>query len=131
MVGTARAGATELTSQKVAHLLTLQVRQDLDLLLAYDIGLGMSRLQWLTIPAVEATASAVKTSIEKLTWLRQLTSAGAFDDPAVRIGFLRWQVLRAGTPLRLIAQNPETGPIPVTAAHAAEGLHLLLKSVGL
>jgi hypothetical protein len=72
MVGTARAGATELTSQKVAHLLTLQVRQVLDLLLAYDIGLGMSRLQWLTIPAVDATASAVKTSIEKLTWLRNM-----------------------------------------------------------
>ncbi|MFZ0118960.1 MAG: DUF4158 domain-containing protein [Pseudonocardiaceae bacterium] len=72
MVGTARAGATELTSQKVAHLLTLQVRQDLDLLLAYDIGLGMSRLAWLTIPAVDATASAVKTSIEKLTWLRNM-----------------------------------------------------------
>lgn len=72
MVGTARAGAAELTSQKVAHLLTSQVRQDLDLLLADDIGLGMSRLAWLTIPAVDATASAVKTSIEKLTWLRSM-----------------------------------------------------------
>jgi TnpA family transposase len=72
MVGTARAGAAELTSQKVAHLLTSQVRQDLDLLLVDDIGLGMSRLAWLTIPAVEATASAVKTSIEKLTWLRSM-----------------------------------------------------------
>ncbi|MBV9163638.1 MAG: Tn3 family transposase [Pseudonocardiales bacterium] len=72
MVGTARASAAELTSQKVAHLLTSQVRQDLDLLLADDIGLGMSRLAWLTIPAVDATASAVKTSIEKLTWLRSM-----------------------------------------------------------
>jgi Domain of unknown function (DUF4158) len=33
MVGSARAGATELTSQQVEHLLTLQVRQDLDLVL--------------------------------------------------------------------------------------------------
>ena len=72
MVGTARAGAAELTSQKVAHLLTSQVRQDLDLWLADDIGLGMSRLAWLSIPAVDATASAVKTSIEKLTWLRSM-----------------------------------------------------------
>jgi hypothetical protein len=48
MVGGARAGATELTSQKVGHLLTLQVRQDLDLLLMYDVGLGMTRLVWLT-----------------------------------------------------------------------------------
>jgi hypothetical protein len=72
MVGTARAGATELTSRKVAHLLTVRVRQDLDLLLAYDVGLGMSRLRWLTTPAVDATASAVKTSIEKLMWLRSM-----------------------------------------------------------
>ncbi|HEX9528022.1 MAG TPA: DUF4158 domain-containing protein, partial [Streptosporangiaceae bacterium] len=72
MVGTARAGATELTSQQVEHLLTLQVRQDLDLLLMYDVGLGMTRLAWLTAGAVEATASAVKTSIEKLTWLRNM-----------------------------------------------------------
>jgi hypothetical protein len=42
------------------------------LLLAYDVGLGMSRLRWLTIPAVDATASAVKTSIEKLMWLRSM-----------------------------------------------------------
>jgi Domain of unknown function (DUF4158) len=72
MVGTARAGAGELTSQKMGHLLTLQVRQDLDLLMTYDAGLGMTRLAWLTTAAVEATASAVKTSIEKLAWLRNM-----------------------------------------------------------
>ncbi len=32
--------------------------------------------------------------------------------------------------MRLIAQNAETGPIPVAAAHAAEGLHVLLGVVG-
>jgi hypothetical protein len=63
-------------------------------------------------------------------WREQLTSAGAWDDPAVRVGFIRWQVLRAGTPLRLIAQNPETGPIPVATAHAADGLHVLLGVIG-
>ena len=72
MVGSARAGATELTSQQVEHLLTLQVRQDLDLVLMYDAGLGMTRLAWLTTGAAEATASAVKTSIEKLVWLRNM-----------------------------------------------------------
>jgi Domain of unknown function (DUF4158) len=72
MVGTARAGAGELTSQQVEHLLTLQVRQDLDLVLMFDAGLGMTRLAWLTTAAVEATASAVKTSIEKLVWLRNM-----------------------------------------------------------
>ena len=72
MVGTARAGAGELTSQKVGYLLTLQVRQDLDLVLMFDAGLGMTRLAWLTTGAAEATASAVKTSIEKLVWLRNM-----------------------------------------------------------
>jgi hypothetical protein len=72
MVGTARAGATELTSQQVEHLLTMQVRHDLDLVLMYDAGLGMTRLAWLTTGAVEATASVVKTSIEKLVWLRSM-----------------------------------------------------------
>jgi Domain of unknown function (DUF4158) len=72
MVGSARDAANELTSQKVGHLPTLQVRQDLDLLLRYDAGLGMTRLAWLTAAAVEATASAVRTSIEKLTRLRNM-----------------------------------------------------------
>jgi Domain of unknown function (DUF4158) len=77
MVGTARADAAKLTSQMVAHLLTMQMRQDLDRLLMVDVGLGMAaslttRLQWLTTPATDASASAVKSSIEKLcgcgTW---------------------------------------------------------------
>ena len=72
MVGAAREDATRLTSQKVAHLLTLQFRHDLDLLLMYDVGLGMTRLAWLTSRAAEATASAVKTGIEKLMWLRNM-----------------------------------------------------------
>jgi len=56
----------------VAHLLTVQVRSDLDRLLQFDAGLGMARLAWLIKPAVEATASAVKTSIEKLEFLRAI-----------------------------------------------------------
>jgi hypothetical protein len=61
-----------LTHQKVAHLLTEQVMADLDLLLRFDVGLGMTRLAWLTAPAAEATASSVKTSIEKLKFLRAM-----------------------------------------------------------
>jgi len=38
----------------------------------FDVGLGMTRLAWLTTGAAEATASAVKTSIEKLAWLRNM-----------------------------------------------------------
>ncbi|MBL1119700.1 hypothetical protein JK364_46405 [Streptomyces sp. 110] len=33
---------------------------------------------------------------------------------------------RASTPLRLMAQNREAGPIPLAVAHAATGLYLLL-----
>ena len=70
MVASARAGARALTWELVAHLLTGQVRADLDRLLRVDAGLGMTRLAWLTTPAVDATAAAVKTSIEKLVYLR-------------------------------------------------------------
>ncbi len=46
------------------------MREDLDRLLRVDAGLRMTRLAWLTTPAVDATAAAVKTSIEKLVYLR-------------------------------------------------------------
>ncbi|MGW2120599.1 DUF6245 family protein [Streptomyces sp. NPDC001758] len=60
-------------------------------------------------------------------WEAQLKAAGAGqDDPVKRVEFIRWQVLRAGTPLRLMAQHHATGPIPLATAHAASGLHLLL-----
>jgi hypothetical protein len=72
MVASARTTATALTHQKVAHLLTEQVMADLDLLLRFDVGLGMTRLAWLTAPAVEATAASVKTAIEKLKFLRAM-----------------------------------------------------------
>ncbi len=70
MVATARTGAGALTSEKVGHLLTGQMRGDLDRLLVHDAGLGMTRLTWLTTPAVEATSAAVKMAIEKLLFLR-------------------------------------------------------------
>ena len=72
MIGSARAGATALTSELVGHLLTGQRCSDLDRLLVSDAGLGMTRLAWLTKPAVEATASAVQTSVGKLIYLRNL-----------------------------------------------------------
>ena len=63
-------GARALTWELVEHLLTGQLRADLDRLLRVDAGLGMTRLAWLTTPAVDATAAAVKTAIEKLVYLR-------------------------------------------------------------
>jgi hypothetical protein len=72
MVASARTGARALTWEKVVHLLTRQVREDLDRLLMADAGLAVTRLAWLTTPTVDATAAAVKTSIEKLAYLRNM-----------------------------------------------------------
>jgi Family of unknown function (DUF6245) len=93
---------------------------------AYRVRLVNALLGAVQTQAMLADAVDLYEQARHAAWREQLTSAGALDDPLVRVGFLRWQVLRAGTPLRLIAQNPETGPIPVAAAHAAEGLHVLL-----
>ncbi|PZS32925.1 MAG: Tn3 family transposase [Pseudonocardiales bacterium] len=72
MVAAARIRATAVTYRKVEHLLTAQVRSDLDRLLRFDVGLGMTRLAWLTQPAAEATSASVKTGIEKLMFLRAM-----------------------------------------------------------
>jgi TnpA family transposase len=72
MVGEARTGANALTTELLGHLLTDGVRADMERLLIVDVGLGMTRLEWLKQGAREATASAVKTSIDKLLWLRAI-----------------------------------------------------------
>lgn len=72
-----------------------------------------------------AMADSVKldADVRHAAWEQQLTAAGAgLDDPVKRLEFIRWQVLRAGTPLRLMAQNQEVGPIPLAAAHTVTGL---------
>lgn len=55
-----------------------------------------------------------------------LESAGATRSHEILLGFLRWRTLRVAGPLRQIAQDAETGPIPLAAAHAADGLQQLL-----
>jgi hypothetical protein len=72
MIGTARKGAGDLTAQLVGHLLTGEVRADLDRMLLVDAGLGMTRLEWLNSPARDASASSVKTAIDKLAWFRSI-----------------------------------------------------------
>ncbi|GIH97778.1 DDE transposase [Planobispora siamensis] len=70
MVRAARRAASDLTSQMVGHLLTEEVRADLERMLVVDATLGMTRLEWLTHPAKDASAAAVKSAIDKLAWLR-------------------------------------------------------------
>lgn len=72
MIGSARKAAGDLASQLLAPVLTGQLRADLERMLLVDAGLGMTRLEWLNSPAKDASASAVKTSIEKLTWFRNI-----------------------------------------------------------
>ncbi|WP_338324647.1 DUF4158 domain-containing protein [Nonomuraea polychroma] len=72
MVATARTSATALAWEKVAHLLTGQLRSDLDRLLVSDAGLKMTRLAWLIKAATDAGSTSVKTSIDKLTYLRSM-----------------------------------------------------------
>nr|WP_218002644.1 DUF4158 domain-containing protein [Nocardia brevicatena] len=69
-IGSARKGAGDLTSHLLAPMLTGQLRADLERMLLVEAGLGMTRLGWLNSPARNASASAVKISIEKLAWFR-------------------------------------------------------------
>jgi Family of unknown function (DUF6245) len=74
----------------------------------------------------DTAATDLDDATRRAAWEQQLVTAGAADDQVKRIGLIQWQVLRAATPLREIAQRQETGPIPLAAAHAADGLQALL-----
>ncbi|MFF2143634.1 DUF6245 family protein [Kitasatospora sp. NPDC058190] len=61
----------------------------------------------------------------------QLKAVDGWDnDLAVRMAFIGWQVYRASIPLQLVARDPNSGPIPVAALNAAEGMHSLLSMIG-
>jgi Domain of unknown function (DUF4158) len=69
-VATARERARAETWERVAPLLTLQRRADLDSLLAVDPVLGRTRLAWLGTGPTSASPAAVKDELEKLAFLR-------------------------------------------------------------
>jgi hypothetical protein len=56
-----------------------------------------------------------------------LESAGVMRTNEILLQFLQWRTLRVAGPLRQIAQDPSTGPIPLAAAHAADALWRLLQ----
>ncbi|WP_236706556.1 DUF6245 family protein, partial [Frankia sp. ACN1ag] len=87
---------------------------------AYRLRMVNALLGMAQAEAVLAEGAVDDAAARHAAWEQQLVSAGVADDAVRRIGFVRWQVLR------LIAQHPETGPIPVAAAHAVTGLHTLL-----
>jgi hypothetical protein len=93
---------------------------------AYRVRMVNALLGVVQAEAVMADAVPLDEDARHAAWEEQLTAAGTgLDDPVRRVEFIRWQVLRAGTPLRLMAQNQGAGPIPLAAAHAATGLHML------
>lgn len=94
---------------------------------AYRVRMLNALLGMVQAETAVADAVTLGDDARHVAWEEQLTAAGAgLDDPVRRVEFIRWQVLRAGTPLRLMAQNREVGPIPLAAAHAVTGLQELL-----
>jgi len=76
--------------------------------------------------ALIADASGVTAEQMDAAHRQALVTAGVKDNPNKLMSFLRWRVLRVGGQLRKIAQNREVGPLPLSAAHAADGLQLIL-----
>jgi hypothetical protein len=93
---------------------------------AYHLRLVNALLGAAQAEALVAESLPMSTDDRVVAYEQQFTTAGVADSPTKRIRFLRWQTLRVAGPLRQIAQNVEAGPIPLAAAHAAEGLQLLL-----
>lgn len=76
--------------------------------------------------ALYADASGVAHNQLEAAHDQALQTAGAKDSPEKLLRFLRWKTLRVSGPLRQIAQNQAAGPIPLAAAHAADGLQRML-----
>lgn len=91
----------------------------------YRARLANALLGIVEIDAILADSVGTSTEQMEAAHAQALTSAG-IDDPAQLLHFLRWRTVRVEGPLRKIAQNAEVGPLPLAAAHAAEGLRLLL-----
>ncbi len=96
---------------------------------AYHVQLVNALLGAVQTEAVLADSLPISPDARRAAYEQQLKTAGAADNPARRIDFLRWQTLRVAGSLREIAQNVEAGPIPLAAAHAAEGLRQLLSVI--
>lgn len=96
---------------------------------AYRMRLVNALLGAVQTEALLAETIEVDGERRAAAYRQQLVIAGVEEDPDKLMEFLRWQVLRATTPLREIARRPEAGPIPLAAAHAAEGLQSLLAVV--
>jgi hypothetical protein len=92
----------------------------------YRLRLANALLGGVQIEALLGETRGVTDEQRAAAHREQLLIAGVVEDPAKLLEFLRWQTLRVAGPLREIAQNDQVGPIPLAAAHTAEGLQRLL-----
>jgi len=92
----------------------------------YQARLANALLGVVEVDAMLADGSGLSESHMQAAHQQALQSAGVAEQPGKLLSFLRWRTLRVGGPLRVIAQNKEAGPLPLAAAHAAEGLQMLL-----
>ncbi len=92
----------------------------------YRLLLANALLGGVEVEAMLADSAGVSEAHLRAAHQQALSAAGAADDPAKLLRFLRWRTLRIAGPLRDIAQDESTGPVPLAAAHAAEGLQRLL-----
>jgi hypothetical protein len=96
----------------------------------YRMQLANALLGAVQIEAMLTETAATSAEDLAAAHRQQLATAGVADDVEKLAAFLRWQALRVAGPLKIVAQDPATGPIPLAAAHAAEGLQKLLGIAG-
>jgi len=94
----------------------------------YHMMLVNALLGGVETEALLADGSGVKPEQMEAAHRQALVTAGVEGSPNKLMSFLRWRTLRVGGPLRQIAQDVETGPVPLAAAHAAEALQLMLSA---
>lgn len=92
----------------------------------YRLRLANALLGGVQIEALLGDTRGITDEQRAAAHREQLLTAGVAEDPAKLLEFLRWQTLRVEGPLREIARNDQVGPIPLAAAHTAEGLQRLL-----
>jgi hypothetical protein len=92
----------------------------------YRMHLSNALLGIVEVDAMLADSSGVSVEQMEMAYRQALISAGVEGHSGKLLNFLRWRTLRVEGPLREIAQNEEVGPLPQAAAHASEGLQLLL-----
>ena len=93
---------------------------------AYRMLLANALLGSVEADAMLADSSGASVEQMEAAYRQALISAGVEGHPGKLLRFLRWRTLRVEGPLQEIVQDAEVGPLPLAAAHAAEGLQLLL-----